>query len=73
MNISEHAEVSRPGEDWKLTQNGQRGGAKQSKYKYTNWYHPFLWIHIDEAAKKVGWSVQAIANGLQLDHPCLFG
>jgi hypothetical protein len=45
---------------------------KQSRHKRTNWYHPFLWAHIDTAARKLGWSPQAIANRLTRDHPKLF-
>lgn len=64
--------MSRPNSNWKLVRNGKRGGAKQERHTKTNWYHPFLWLHIDRIAHAVGWSAQSIVNRLVLNHPKLF-
>jgi hypothetical protein len=36
------------------------------------WYHPFLWVHINGMAPRVGWSTQALVTALQHDHPTLY-
>jgi hypothetical protein len=64
--------LSRPDSGWKSVRDGSRGGARQSRHQRTNWYHPFLWTHIDTAARKLAWSPHAIANHLIRDHPQLF-
>ena len=66
------AELSRPESKWKNLRNGKRGGTKQVRHTRVNWYHAFLWPHIDKAARKLFWSPSSIANRLQLDHPKLF-
>ena len=71
--LAELSELSRPNSNWKSGRNGKRGGAKQSQHKRTNWYHPFLWTYIDNAARKVGWSAHSITNRLICDQPKLFG
>ncbi|KDQ55214.1 hypothetical protein JAAARDRAFT_48939 [Jaapia argillacea MUCL 33604] len=47
------AEVSRLGLTYKKKRNGKRGGTIQQRHSRTNWYHPFLWAHIDQIAPKV--------------------
>jgi hypothetical protein len=71
--LADCAELSRPNSNWKSEQNGKHGGAKQSRHKHTNWYHPFLWAYIDNVTCKVDWSVQSIVNELIRDQPKLFG
>jgi hypothetical protein len=71
--LADCAELSRPNSNWKSERNGKHGGAKQSRHKHTNWYHPFLWAYIDNVAHKVDWSAQSIANRLIRDQPKLFG
>ena len=66
------AEVSRPDSTWKSGRDGSRGGTRHSRHQRTNWYHPFLWTHIDTAARKLAWSPHAIANHLIRNHPQLF-
>ena len=67
------AEISRPdGMNWKKSRSGRKGGAVQCRHARVNWYHPYLWVHIDAVAKKGLWSPQAITTILQRDHPTLF-
>ena len=66
------AELSCPESKWINLWNGKRGGTKQVQHTRVNWYHVFLWPHIDKAARKLFWSPSSIANRLQLDHPKLF-
>ena len=68
----DHAELSRPGSDWKNQRNGTRGGAEQGRHQRTNWYHPFLWIPIDKAARRAGWSAKTTVAILQRELPELF-
>ena len=70
--LEDLADISRNGSAWKLTRNGQRGGAKQSRSKRTNWYHPFLWSAIDEAAHKTHWSPTEIEKHLKCLSPKLY-
>jgi hypothetical protein len=65
-------ELSRPKSDWKSAWNRTHSGIKQNRHQCTNWYYLFLWIHIDTAARKSGWSAQATVNQLTCDHPKLF-
>ena len=58
--------------EWKEQRCGKHGGTKQERHKHTNWYHPFLWAHIDRAAKVHDWSPQAMINTLQKEQPKLF-
>ena len=46
---------------------------KARKSQGHNWYHPFLWSHLDATACKVQWLPESIANQLTLNHPMLFG
>ena len=66
------AELSRPGSTWKSNRSGKLGGTKQARHSCTNWYHPFLWTHIDSIAPKVGWSATAIEKHLTHTQPQLF-
>ncbi|KAH7903146.1 hypothetical protein BJ138DRAFT_1107918 [Hygrophoropsis aurantiaca] len=67
------AELSRPGSlKWKQERSGKRGGTKQERHSRTNWYHPFLWVHINSIAPKVLWSAQSITNALARAQPKLF-
>jgi hypothetical protein len=70
--LEDLADISRSGSGWKLKCNGQRSGAKQSRSKRTNWYHPFLWPAIDAAACKTHWSPTDIAKDLKLLNPALY-
>ncbi|KAJ2934644.1 hypothetical protein H1R20_g2448, partial [Candolleomyces eurysporus] len=68
------AEVSRPGGlAWKEKRTGKKGGVVQKRHERVNWYHPFLWPHIDKIAAQVDWSPTRIANHLSLTQPKLFG
>jgi hypothetical protein len=70
--LEDLADVSCNGLAWKLKRNGQQGGAKQSCSKRTNWYHPFLWPAIDEAARKTHWSPTEIEKHLKRLYPKLY-
>lgn len=72
LDLTDLAAVSRPKSTWKAHRTGVRGGAKEEQHTRTNWYHPFLWAHIDRAARKVCWSPQSIVNRLVSDNPRLF-
>ncbi|KAG6372943.1 hypothetical protein JVT61DRAFT_6981 [Boletus reticuloceps] len=45
---------------------------KQECHQCTNWYQPFLWVHIDHAAKRHHWSPQAMVCALKNEHLTLF-
>ncbi|THU77489.1 hypothetical protein K435DRAFT_877775 [Dendrothele bispora CBS 962.96] len=67
------AEVSRVAtSDWRDSRNGTLGGAKQGQAERTNWYHPFLWVHIAVAMIKADWSSEGAVKILQRDVPHLF-
>ncbi|KAJ3963532.1 hypothetical protein EV361DRAFT_777173, partial [Lentinula raphanica] len=68
----EVAELSRPGKDWKSKRNGKNGGVVQRRHERVNWYHPFLWAHIDRIAPRVFWSPHRIVATLRLELPNLF-
>ncbi|KAH9927827.1 uncharacterized protein B0H18DRAFT_1118347 [Fomitopsis serialis] len=71
--LADLAEISRPhGAAWKKIRNGKNGGVVQQRHKKTNWFHPFLWTHINRMAPQVGWSATLLARSLQRDHPELF-
>jgi hypothetical protein len=53
-------------------QTDRMNGAKQSRSKRTNWYHPFLWPAIDEAAHKTHWSPTEIEKYLKCLYPKLY-
>ncbi|KDQ60203.1 hypothetical protein JAAARDRAFT_46004 [Jaapia argillacea MUCL 33604] len=61
-----------PGSCWKTKQNGKRGGTIQLKHQRTNWYHPYLWLHINKVAPKCHWSPQLIVTTLKRNHPALY-
>lgn len=66
-------EISRPGgKRWKAGQNGKNKGAVEGRHQRTNWYHPFLWTHINDIAPRVAWSPTHIARTLQRNMPRLF-
>ena len=72
--LSDLASVSCPkGEAWKKARNGKNGGAIQVIHERTNWQYPLLWVQIDRAAHKVGWSSTAIVRYLHQQMPELFG
>lgn len=70
--IPDRAALSRPNADWKKTRNGTHGGAQQEAHSKISWYHPFLWVHIDAAARKLDWSTAGITKVLLRDHKELF-
>ncbi|KAK0468673.1 hypothetical protein IW261DRAFT_1573523 [Armillaria novae-zelandiae] len=70
--LADIAEVSRPEKDWHNAQNGTWGGAVVSKATQMNYYHPYLWMHIDKAMHSVDWSPSAAVKLLKRDHPVLF-
>lgn len=74
MTVEARADASRAGkkEDWRIERNGSRNGAKHGRAKTTNWYHPFLWTHIEKLAPRVDWSAGQIEKILLRDHPDLF-
>ncbi|KAJ3717470.1 hypothetical protein C8R42DRAFT_724380 [Lentinula raphanica] len=71
--ISNLAKTSRPGKNWKDKRNGKNGGATQCRHERMNWYHPFLWVHINSVAPRLNWSPQLIVQTLQARSPELFG
>ncbi|KAG1722946.1 hypothetical protein EDB19DRAFT_1834792 [Suillus lakei] len=72
LSTMDLTELSRPDSNWKDQRTGKNGGTKQEQHHQTNWYHPFLWTHIEQIAPKVGWSAQTIASRLARDQPSLF-
>ncbi|PPR06271.1 hypothetical protein CVT24_000890 [Panaeolus cyanescens] len=60
------------GPGWKTERNGRKGGVAQKRHVRVNWYHPFLWRHINKIAPKVSWSPQQIVRYLRLHYPELF-
>ncbi|KAK0495239.1 hypothetical protein EDD18DRAFT_1354453 [Armillaria luteobubalina] len=66
------AQISRPDKNWCNVRNGTQGGAVVSKATRMNYYHPFLWMHIDKAMHSVDWSPSVAVRLLQRDHPMLF-
>lgn len=74
MTLAKRAEASRAVSkvDWRVERNGTRNGAKHSRAKTTNWYHPFLWVHIDRLAPRVDWSSAQMEKVLSRDFPQLF-
>ncbi|EGN99465.1 hypothetical protein SERLA73DRAFT_73991 [Serpula lacrymans var. lacrymans S7.3] len=71
-DLSDLAELSRPGKIWKKGRNGKLKGTIQNRHSCTNWYHPYLWVHINNVASRVAWSPTFIVSTLQKDHPSLF-
>lgn len=71
-NLSDPAELSRPSKAWKKGRNGKLKGTIQNRHSRTNWYHPYLWVHINTVAPRVAWSPTFIVSMLQQDHPNLF-
>ncbi|EPS95422.1 hypothetical protein FOMPIDRAFT_1132449 [Fomitopsis schrenkii] len=73
QEIPNLAEISRPhGMAWKAARNGKKGGVTEQRHTRTNWFHPFLWAHINNVAPRVGWSATLIARTLQRDQLELF-
>ncbi|KAF9233034.1 hypothetical protein BU15DRAFT_66934 [Melanogaster broomeanus] len=66
----------RNSQDLTLLGKGHRtasdGGTRQERHSRTNWFHPFLWVHIDTIAPKVSWSASEIAKRLARSEPKLF-
>ncbi|EGO28001.1 hypothetical protein SERLADRAFT_435774 [Serpula lacrymans var. lacrymans S7.9] len=71
-DLSDLAELSRPGKIWKKGRNVKLKGTIQNRHSRTNWYHPYLWVHINNVASRVAWSPTFIVSTLQKDHPSLF-
>lgn len=72
LQVTDVAEISHVGSKWKKNRNGKWNGVRQKPFSRVNWYHPFLWAHIDRVAPTVGWSPQLIVKSLQRDFPALF-
>ena len=70
--LGDLSELSQPGSSWKSSHSGQLGGTKQTCHSHTNWYHPFLWVHINSIAPKVGWLAAAIEKHLVHTQPQFF-
>ncbi|KAG6877107.1 hypothetical protein C0992_010825 [Termitomyces sp. T32_za158] len=71
--IKDIAVVSWPGHsDWRKSRNGTLGGAVEAQATRTNWYHPFLWVHIDKAIHKHNWSPGDTVKALKRDNQELF-
>ena len=59
--------------DWRNNRDGSKNGMVILKHaKRTNWYHPFLWVHITRAAKKGLWSARSMETILRHENPDLF-
>ncbi|KAJ6472516.1 hypothetical protein C8R45DRAFT_1164232 [Mycena sanguinolenta] len=66
-------EISRAGtQGWRMQRNGTRGGAVQKKAVSMNYFNPFLFMHIDKAMVRTGWSPTAAVDFLQHEHPVLY-
>lgn len=73
MSASQIADISRNDKSkWRKNRNGTRGGTIQGDATCSNWYHPFLWYHINQAAIQNSFSPSATAKQLKQDHPLLF-
>ena len=70
--LGDLSELSWPGSSWKSSHSGWLGGTRQTRHSCTNWYHPFLWVHINSIAPKVGWSAAAIEKHLVCTQPQFF-
>ena len=57
---------------WKAKRNGKHGGVVQRPHSCVNWYHPFLWTHINQMAPRAGWLPHFIVVILQHENPSLF-
>jgi hypothetical protein len=67
------AETSRASKEaWRNGRNGTQGGAKEEHAVRTNYFHPFLWLHVDKSMRKAGWSVATAEKMLKREHPTLF-
>ncbi|PBK94577.1 hypothetical protein ARMGADRAFT_1028989 [Armillaria gallica] len=62
--IPDAAQLSQPGKTWCKTHNDTRGGAVVAKATRMNYYHPYLWMHIDQwtAHGKKKWSEKTLLN-----------
>ncbi|KAK6995993.1 hypothetical protein R3P38DRAFT_2655584 [Favolaschia claudopus] len=73
-NVVDVADTSRPKtQAWRLKRNGTRGGAVVQKTAASvNYFHPFLFMHIDKAMRRVGWSPTEAVKVLKREHGALF-
>lgn len=74
------AELSRPRREFKEDRKkhnkpqGRKRQKTQEKSERTNWFSPFLWVHIEAAAVRAGkpWRPSEILRQARLMHPTLF-
>ncbi|KAF6761517.1 hypothetical protein DFP72DRAFT_842427 [Ephemerocybe angulata] len=68
------AMLSRQGGDgWRKERTGSKNGVVvEQKATRVNWYHPLLWVHINDIAARVNFSPSAIEHHLKLQNPALF-
>ncbi|KAG7099906.1 hypothetical protein E1B28_001705 [Marasmius oreades] len=74
LNPADIPELSRAGyEGWRKERNGFKNGAVQKRARRTNWFHPFLWVHIEKAMIKADWSPSGALTILKQEQPAIFG
>ncbi len=56
-----------------MHRNGSKGGIFVKKRKRKDYFHPFLWCHIDRVARQCNFSATFIARILSREMPELFG
>lgn len=71
--ISDAAELSRPDAKWDSHRNGTKGGVVLERRKRKNYFHPFLWCHIDRVARQCNFSATFTAKQLSRDMRELYG
>lgn len=80
QSISPNAEASRPRRQCKEDQHqkskptGRKRKNEQTEAKYVNWFSPFLWSQIEDAAIRAGkpWSPREILKEAQKINPKTF-
>ncbi|KAF8131310.1 hypothetical protein K438DRAFT_1788336 [Mycena galopus ATCC 62051] len=63
------ANVSRPDtQKWRKSRNGTRGGTIEAKHaKQTNYFHPFLWMWLEDTIRRNDFKATASANAIHRD------
>jgi flagellar biosynthesis GTPase FlhF len=74
LTQAEVATTSQAGyEGWQEKRNGVLGGKVKPGAVQTNWFHPFLWVAIDNAMCQANWSCEEAVKILQRECPELYG
>lgn len=71
--INDAAALSRPDAKWDAHRNGTKRGVVPKKRERRNYFHPFLWCHIDRVARQCNYSATLTVKILSRDMPELYG